>query len=132
MSDQKFEMRLEVVPVPVADIDRAKAFYVEKIGFNADFDNLLGENGRIVQLTPHGSGCSVLLSKGIGEISDMVAGSVKGLHLVVKDVAQVRDALISRGVDVSDIVVYPREIKFAYFKDPDGNSWALQEIPPGI
>jgi catechol 2,3-dioxygenase-like lactoylglutathione lyase family enzyme len=125
-------MKLELVPVPVADIDQAKSFYVEKLGFNADHDTQPNDSIRVVQLTPHGSACSIVISKGLGEISDMTPGSVKGLHLVVPDIAQTRDILIGRGVAVSDIIEYPRAIKFAYFSDPDGNSWALQEIPPGI
>ncbi|HLU08767.1 MAG TPA: VOC family protein [Oceanobacillus sp.] len=126
------EMKLELVPVPVSDIDRAKAFYVEQVGFHADFDHQQTEARRMVQLTPPGSGCSILLSTGLGEISEMQPGSLKGLHLVVKDVRSVRELLISRGVEVSDVVEYPRGIKSAFFRDPDGNSWELQEIPPGI
>ena len=126
------EMKLEVVPVPVADVDRARDFYAEKIGFNLDFDTYPSENVRVVQLTPPGSGCSIVMGTGLGEISEMKPGSIKGLHLVVKDVRQVRDILIGRGVEVSDIVEYPRGIKSAFFSDPDGNSWELQEIPPGI
>jgi catechol 2,3-dioxygenase-like lactoylglutathione lyase family enzyme len=125
-------MKLELVPVPVADLDRAKSFYTEKLGFNADHDTRVSETVRVVQLTPHGSACSIVISMGLGEISDMTPGLVKGLHLVVKDIDEVRDLLIGRGVAVSDIVEYPRAIKFAYFSDPDGNSWALQEIPPNL
>lgn len=125
-------MKLELVPVPVADLDRAKSFYVEKLGFNPDHDTEFDENVRFIQLTPPGSGCSILISKGLGDISKMESGSVKGLHLVVKDINEVRQILIGRGVEISDIIEYPRAIKFAYFSDPDGNSWALQEIPPGI
>lgn len=131
MSD-RLTMRLEVVPVPVADVDRAKAFYVDKIGFNLDFDSKPSEGVRVVQLTPHGSACSIVIGTGMGDISEMVPGSVKGLHLVVESVRQVREALIQKGVEVSDIVEYPREIRFAYFSDPDGNSWALQEFPPDL
>ena len=126
------EMRLEVVPVPVANIDRARDFYAEKIGFTLDFDTNPSENVRIVQLTPPESGCSIVMGTGLGDISKMKPASVKGLHLVVKDVRGVRELLINRGVEVSDIVEYPRGIKSAFFSDPDGNSWELQEIPPGI
>jgi catechol 2,3-dioxygenase-like lactoylglutathione lyase family enzyme len=126
------EMKLELVPIPVSDIERAKAFYVDKVGFHLDHDTQPGNGMHIIQLTPPGSGCSILLSKGLGEVSDMQPGSVKGLHLVVKDVASTRDLLISRGVEMGDIVVYPRGIKYAGFSDPDSNSWTLQEIPPGI
>jgi len=126
------DMKLELVPIPVSDIERAKAFYVDKVGFHLDHDTQPGNGMHIIQLTPPGSGCSILLSKGIGEVSDMKPGSVKGLHLVVKDVATTRDLLISRGVEMGDIVVYPRGIKYAGFNDPDGNSWTLQEIPPNL
>jgi len=126
------EMRLEVVPVPVANVDRARDFYAEKIGFNLDFDTNPGENVRVVQLTPPGSGCSIVMGTGLGNISEMKPGSVKGLHLVVKDVSEVRELLMNRGVVVSDVVEYPMGIKSAFFSDPDGNSWELQEIPPGI
>ena len=126
------DMKLELVPIPVSDIERAKTFYVDKIGFHLDHDTQPGNGMHIIQLTPPGSGCSILLSKGIGEVSDMKPGSVKGLHLVVKDVAASRDLLISRGVEMGEIVVYPRGIKYAGFSDPDGNSWTLQEIPPNL
>jgi catechol 2,3-dioxygenase-like lactoylglutathione lyase family enzyme len=126
------EMKLEVVPLPVSDIDRARDFYVQKIGFHLDHDSEPMENVRVVQLTPPGSGCSIVIGAGLGEISEMIPGSVKGLHLVVKDVQELREILLSRGVAVGDIIEYPRGIKYAHFKDPDGNSWALQEIPPGL
>lgn len=126
------EMRLEVVPVPVADVDRAKAFYVEQIGFNADFDTRASDTTRFVQLTPPGSACSIVIGTGMGEISEMKPGSLKGLILVVKDINYTRDTLMERGVEVGEIVEYPRGIKFAAFHDPDGNMWSLQEIPPGI
>jgi catechol 2,3-dioxygenase-like lactoylglutathione lyase family enzyme len=126
------EMKLELVPVPVADIERAKAFYEGKLGFHVDHDTHPNDSVRLIQLTPVGSACSILISKGLGEISEMKPGSVKGLHLVIKDIAQVRELLIGRGVDVSDIVEYPRAIKSAFFSDPDGNSWELQEIPPNL
>lgn len=123
-------MRLEVVPLPVSDVDRAKAFYTEKVGFNLDHDVQPDEGVRVVQLTPPGSACSIVMGTGMGEISEIPPGTIKGLHLVVADVQQVRHMLLDRGVDVSDVVEYPNGIKFAYFGDPDGNSWALQEIPP--
>ncbi len=126
------DMKLEVVPVSVSDIDRAKAFYVEKVGFHLDFD-INNPNMRLVQLTPVGSGCSVLLSRGNGEISDMPVGSLKGLTLVVKDIREAYNALVSKGVVVmGDIIEYDRGIKMVRFEDPDGNSWFFQEIPPGI
>jgi catechol 2,3-dioxygenase-like lactoylglutathione lyase family enzyme len=126
------DMKLELVPIPVSDIDRAKAFYVGKVGFHLDHDTQPGNGMHIIQLTPPGSGCSILISTGLGEISDMTPGSVKGLHLVVKDVTTTRKLLMSRGVEMGEIVVYPRGIKYAGFSDPDGNSWTLQEIPPNL
>lgn len=132
MTDNMPDMKLEVVLLPVADVDRARNFYVEKIGFHLDHDSYPNENVRVVQLTPPGSACSIAFGTGLGDISEITPGSVKGLTLVVKDVKQVRDILMERGVAMSEIVEYPRGIKFAYFSDPDGNSWALQEIPPGV
>ena|SRR5438045_986185 len=126
------DMRLEVVPIPVADVDRAIAFYVEKIGFNLDHDVQSGDTVRVVQLTPPGSACSIVIGTGLGEISEMKPGSVKGVHLVVADVSKVREALAGRGVKVSEIQEYPRGIKYVHFSDPDGNSWAFQEIPPNL
>jgi predicted enzyme related to lactoylglutathione lyase len=125
-------MKLEVVPLPVADIDRAKDFYMNKVGFNLDHDSQPSDTIRIVQLTPPGSGCSIVMGTGMGEISEMIPGSIKGLHLVVKSVREVRDILIERGVAVGEIIEYPREIRFAHFSDPDGNSWALQEFPSSL
>lgn len=131
-SAQMPQMRLEVVPVPVTDIDRARDFYANQVGFNLDHDTFPSDGVRVVQLTPPGSGCSIVMGTGLGEISDMQPGIVKGLHLVVQDIAEVRDLLLERGVTVSEIEVYPRQIKFAHFRDPDGNTWVLQEIPPGV
>jgi hypothetical protein len=102
------------------------------VGFNLDFDTRPSEGVRVVQLTPPGSGCSIVIGSGLGEISEIKPGVVKGLHLVVKDIRQTRDLLIERGVKMDEIVEYPRGIKFAGFSDPDGNGWILQEIPPGI
>lgn len=118
------EMKLELVPVPVSNVDEAKEFYVNKIGFNADHDHQVNEHVRFVQLTPKGSACSIVIGNGITE---MKPGSQQGLQMVVKDVRAVRDDLVSRGVTVSDIDEMPWG-KFAYFSDPDGNSWALQQI----
>jgi len=126
------DMKLELVPVPVSDVDRAKAFYVEKVGFNLDHDVRPNDTVRVVQLTPPGSACSIVIGTGMGEISEVKPGSVKGLHLVVKDIRQVREMLAGRGVAVGEVVEYPRGIKYVYFSDPDGNSWALQEIPPNL
>jgi predicted enzyme related to lactoylglutathione lyase len=118
------DMKLELVPVPVSDVDRAKAFYTEKIGFNADHDHVVSEEIRFVQLTPPGSACSIAIGKGLTE---MAPGSVKGLQMVVKDVRAVRDELLGRGAEVSEIQEFPWGT-FAFFSDPDGNTWALQEI----
>lgn len=122
------EMKLELVPVPVSDVDRAKAFYIDQAGFRIDHDVQHGNGMRVVQLTPPGSECSIVIGTGLGEISAMEAGSVKALHLVVPDIAEAREALRGRGVEVGEI----RDmggILFARFADPDGNSWLLQEIP---
>lgn len=121
-------MKLELVPIPVADIDRAKAFYVAQVGFNADHDVRPSDDVRIVQLTPPGSACSILLSAGLPGISGMPPGSVKALHLVVADIAKSRQELAERGVDVGQINDHGQGIKSVSFSDPDGNSWILQEI----
>lgn len=125
-------MKLELVPVPVSDVDRAKTFYVEKLGFNLDHDYRPNDTIRVVQLTPPGSACSVVIGTGMGDISEMKPGSVKGLHLVVKDIRQVCEILAGRDVEVSEVIEYPGGIKFAFFSDSDGNSWQLQEIPPNL
>ncbi len=119
------DMKLELVAVPVTDTDRAKDFYVNKIGFNADHDHHVSDKVRFVQLTPPGSACSVVIGEGT---TDMKPGSQKGLQMVVKDVRALRQHLLEKGVEVSDIAEMPWGI-FAYFSDPDGNTWALQEIP---
>ena len=120
------DMRLELVPLPSSDVDESLAFYVEQVGFGLDHDVSPGNGRRIVQLTPPGSACSVVL--GIG---DPKAGPVKGLHLVVDDVEAARGELLGRGVEVSGIDDMGG-VKYAYFTDPDGNSWALQEIPASM
>lgn len=126
------EMKLEVVPIPVSDIDRALDFYVNKLGFNLDFDTQASDSMRFAQLTPPGSGCSIVIGMGMGEISEMKPGSVKGVQLVIKDIVVTRDLFISRGITMGEIIEYPRAIKFSSFYDPDGNLWTLQEIPPGL
>jgi catechol 2,3-dioxygenase-like lactoylglutathione lyase family enzyme len=123
-----FDMKLEVVPLPVSDVDRAKAFYVEKVGFHADHDVSPSPTMRVVQLTPPGSACSIVIGTGMGEISEIKPGSIKGLHLVVSDVEKAREVLAARGVGVSEVADMGG-IKYVYFSDPDGNTWALQEIP---
>ena len=120
------DMRLELVPVPVSDVDRAKSFYVDKVGFNADHDHQVTPELRFVQLTPPGSACSIVIGTGI---TQMTPGSQQGLQLVVRDVEAMRQELVGRGVSASDIQVFPWG-SFTFFNDPDGNSWAVQEIPP--
>ena len=117
-------MRLELIQVPVSDIDRAKTFYVEKVGFNADHDHQVSDELRFVQLTPPGSGCSIALTSGAHE---MEPGSIEGLQMVVDDAEASRAALAERGVDVSDVQEFPWG-SFVFFKDPDGNGWALQAL----
>jgi predicted enzyme related to lactoylglutathione lyase len=117
--------RLELVQVPVSDVDRAKAFYTEKAGFNADHDHQVSEEIRFVQLTPPGSACSIALGSGL---SDMKAGSVQGLQLVVSDINAAREELVERGVEVSEVQVFDWG-SFVFFSDPDGNGWAVQEVP---
>lgn len=128
-SQPPFTMKLELVPVPVTDVDRAIEFYVNKVGFHLDHDVGPNENVRVVQLTPPGSACSIVIGKGMGEISEMTPGSVKGLHLVVKDIVAAREALVERGVAMGGVDDHGRGVKFSYFQDPDGNSWLLQELP---
>lgn len=123
------DMKLELVPVPVSDIDRAKAFYVEQVGFNVDHDVRPKDAVRVVQLTPPGSACSIVISTGLPKISDMQPGSVKALHLVVADIGKARQILAERGVKMGEIIEYPQGIKYVDFSDPDGNTWLLQEIP---
>jgi len=123
------DMKLELVPMPVTDVDRAKAFYIEKLGFNADVDVNPGNGMRVVQLTPPGSACSIVIGTGLGEITSMKPGSIKGLHLVVKDVRKARELLISRGVEASEIDEHDQGIKYVRFNDPDGNLWMFQEMP---
>jgi catechol 2,3-dioxygenase-like lactoylglutathione lyase family enzyme len=119
------EMRIELIQVPVSDIDRAKSFYVDKVGFNADHDYQVDESIRFVQLTPPGSACSIALTTGAHRMSP---GSIEGLQMVVDDAESSREELADRGVEVSDIHVFPWG-DFVYFNDPDGNGWALQAIP---
>ena len=118
---------LELVPVPVSDIDRAKAFYSEQAGFHVDVDVQPADGVRIVQLTPPGSACSITLATGIQWL-DMPAGSLRGLHLVVKDIEAARAALIDRGVQVAPVEDLGG-VFYASFADPDGNTWTLQHMP---
>ena len=120
------EMKLELVAVPVTDVDRAKAFYVDQVSFNADHDHRISDSLRFVQLTPPGSACSIVIGTGI---TQMAPGSQKGLQVVVDDAAMLRDELRSRGVDASDVDKHPWGW-FVYFSDPDGNTWAAQQMVP--
>jgi catechol 2,3-dioxygenase-like lactoylglutathione lyase family enzyme len=120
------DMRLELVPVPVTDVDRAKSFYVDQVGFVADHDQQVNEALRFVQLTPPGSACSIYIGTGLTE---MAPGSQLGLQCVVADAEEARKHLVAGGVDASDVDAQPWG-KFVYFADPDGNTWAFQELPP--
>jgi catechol 2,3-dioxygenase-like lactoylglutathione lyase family enzyme len=120
------DMKIELVALPVTDVDRAKDFYVEQVGFNADHDHVVSPELRFVQLTPPGSACSVVLGVGITE---MAPGSQKGLQMVIADADAARAELTARGVDCSDVDEQPWG-RFVYFADPDGNTWSLQQLPP--
>lgn len=129
---------LEVVVVPVADVDRAKSFYADQLGFNVDHDTKVSDEMRFVQLTPPGSGCSIVVGKGITE---MEPGSIKGLQLVVSDIVAAHAQLVERGVEAGDVQVFDGDVSrltrggtaldnvgFVFFNDPDGNGWAVQQI----
>ena len=120
------DWKIELVAIPVTDVDRAKSFYVDQVGFNADHDHQVSPELRFVQLTPPGSACSVVMGTGITE---MAPGSQKGVQVVVADVAEARRQLVANGVDASDVDVQPWG-SFVYFADPDGNTWSLQQLPP--
>ena len=132
------DWKLEVVVVPVMDVDRAKAFYAEKLGFDVDHDTRISDEVRVVQLTPPGSACSIVLGKGVVE---MQPGSLKGLQLVVEDVRVARTELVDRGVEIGEVQVLGawgsrpardgedfNHVGFVFFNDPDGNGWAVQEV----
>ena len=119
------DWKLELVQVPVSDVDRAKSFYTEKAGFNADNDVAVTDELRFVQLTPPGSACSIAIGTGL---ADMPPGAVQGLQLVVSDIGPARAELVERGVDVTEIQDFPWG-RFVFFADPDGNTWAVQAIP---
>jgi predicted enzyme related to lactoylglutathione lyase len=121
------DWKLELVAVPVSDVDRAKSFYVDKIGFNADHDHRVSDEIRFVQLTPPGSACSIALGTGIVQTAP---GSAQGLQLVVSDIDAARAELVERGVDVSEVQKFDWG-SFVFFSDPDGNGWAVQQIPAG-
>src|SRR4051794_30954934 len=119
------DFKLELVAVPVSDVDRAKAFYTEKAGFNADHDHTVSDEIRFVQLTPPGSACSIAIGTGV---VDAEPGSVKGMQLVVEDIGAARAELVERGVEVSEVQEFPWG-SFVFFSDPDGNGWSVQAIP---
>ena len=122
------DMKLELVPVPVTDVDRAKAFYTEQLGFVLDVDVTPVPGMRVVQLTPPGSACSIVIGTGMGPISEMPPGTVKGLHLVVADIDASRAELVGRGVDVGEVQDLGGGVRYVFFADPDGNTFALQEM----
>src|SRR4051794_24822931 len=120
------DFKLELVAVPVSDVDKAKAFYVDQVGFHPDHDHRVSDDMRFVQLTPPGSACSIAIGQGV---TDAEPGSVRGLQVVVTDIEQARAELAGRGVDVGDVQTFPWG-RFVFFSDPDGNGWSVQEIPP--
>jgi catechol 2,3-dioxygenase-like lactoylglutathione lyase family enzyme len=119
------DFRIELIAIPVSDVDRAKAFYVDKAGFNADHDHTVSDEVRFVQLTPPGSACSIAIGTGV---TDAAPGSVEGMQMVVDDIEAAHAELAGRGVDVSEVQDFAWG-RFVFFADPDGNRWAVQEIP---
>jgi Lactoylglutathione lyase and related lyases len=120
------DWKLELITLPVSDVDRAKAFYTQKVGFKEDIDARVNEQIRFVQLTPPGSACSIALGEGI---TTATPGAVQGLQIVVADINAAREDLIGRGLEVGGVQVFPWG-SFVYFSDPDGNGWAIQQLPP--
>jgi catechol 2,3-dioxygenase-like lactoylglutathione lyase family enzyme len=120
------DWKLELVAIPVSDVDRAKSFYVDQLGFNPDHDHAVSDGVRFVQLTPRGSACSIAIGDGV---TDAPPGSVQGMQMVVADIDRAHAELSERGVDVSDVQVFPWG-SFVFFSDPDGNRWAVQQLPP--
>ena len=120
------DYKLELIAVPVSDVDRAKDFYVEQAGFNLDHDHTVNEEIRFVQLTPPGSACSIAIGKGV---TDAQPGSLKGLQLVVDDIEAAQSDLNDRGIDAGEVQDFPWG-RFLFFADPDGNAWSVQQIPP--
>lgn len=121
------DMKLELVPIPVTDVDKAKDFY-QKVGFGNVHDTQVNPKMRVVQLTPPGSSCAIVFGTGMGEINEMKPGSIKGLHLVVKDMNEARGNLVRSGIEVGDVTDMGG-VKYARFADPDGNVWLLQQWP---
>jgi catechol 2,3-dioxygenase-like lactoylglutathione lyase family enzyme len=122
------DWKIELIGIPVSDVDRAKAFYTEKLGFNADHDHRVSDEIRFVQLTPPGSACSIAIGEGI---TTTAPGSAQGIQMVVDDIQAARAELVERGVEVGDVQEFPWG-KFLFLTDPDGNGWAVQEIPAGM
>ncbi len=120
------DWKIELVAIPVTDVDRAKRFYTEQAGFNADHDYPVSEGLRFVQLTPPGSACSIVIGEGITKAAP---GSVEGVQMVVSDIQAAHDELTARGVEVSEVQEFPWG-QFVFFSDPDGNRWSVQAIPP--
>ncbi len=120
------DWKLELVAVPVSDVDRAKAFYVDQVGFNPDHDHRVSDDVRFVQLTPPGSACSIAIGTGV---TDAPPGSVQGMQMVVGDITAAHAELARRGVEVSPVQEFPWG-SFVFFSDPDGNKWAVQQLPP--
>jgi predicted enzyme related to lactoylglutathione lyase len=120
------DWKIELVAIPVSDVDRAKAFYTEQAGFNADHDHTVSDKLRFIQLTPPGSACSITIGRGI---TDMPPGSAQGIQMVVSDIEAAHAELAGRGVEVSEVQQFPWG-SFVFFKDPDGNGWAVQQLPP--
>jgi predicted enzyme related to lactoylglutathione lyase len=121
------DWKLELVAIPVSDVDRAKSFYVDRVGFVVDHDHTVSDEIRFVQLTPPGSACSIALGKGV---TDAAPGSVRGMQMVVADIDTARAELVERGVEVSDVQAFDWG-SFVFFSDPDGNGWAVQQLPQG-
>jgi predicted enzyme related to lactoylglutathione lyase len=120
------DMKLELIAVPVSDVDRAKRFYTERVGYNADHDHAVSDEVRFVQLTPPGSACSIAIGKGL---TPSEPGSLQGLQVVVADIEAAREQLVAGGVEASEIHDFPWG-SFVFFSDPDGNGWAVQQIQP--
>jgi len=120
------DWKIELVAIPVSDVDRAKRFYTEQVGFNADYDHVVSEGLRFVQLTPPGSACSIAIGEGITQAAP---GSVQGVQIVVADIHAARSELVARSVEVSEVQEFPWGA-FVFFNDPDGNRWSVQQIPP--
>ena len=120
------DYKLELVAIPVSDVDRAKSFYVEQVGFHPDQDHVVSDEIRFVQLTPPGSACSIAIGKGL---TGAAPGSVEGVQLVVDDAARAREELAGRGVAVSEVQTFPWG-SFVFFSDPDGNKWSIQQLLP--